>query len=173
MVSAVAEAFPESDELPKPINDELPVQNEVTPLNNSPSNNDPNDTDLVPSVKPTSDEVKPPVSADAPVIVPQQKKKKKISSIPDNDSSIENDENDNDDNDDDDDDEDDFVDKKKPGCKQNSRPFNTLFPMNFGRTSGGAIAIANSFSTGKGGTASSHAIAYGSAAKQKSKKRRD
>lgn len=47
----------------------------------------------------------------------------------------------------------------------------TFFPMNFGRTSGGAIAVANSFSTGKGGAAS-HAVAYGSAAGP-SKKRRN
>lgn len=32
--------------------------------------------------------------------------------------------------------------------------------MKFGRTSGGSIAVANSFSTGKG-NAVSHAIAYG------------
>lgn len=47
----------------------------------------------------------------------------------------------------------------------------TFFPMNFGSTSGGAIAVANSFSTGKGGAAS-HAVAYGSAAGP-SKKRRN
>ncbi|XP_061386891.1 uncharacterized protein LOC133321837 [Musca vetustissima] len=41
-------------------------------------------------------------------------------------------------------------------------PAGTFFPINFGGTSGGAIAIANSFSTGEGGSATSHAIAYGS-----------
>lgn len=40
----------------------------------------------------------------------------------------------------------------------------SYFPMHFGSTSGGAIAVANSFSTGKGGTATSHATAYGSSA---------
>ncbi|GAB0100853.1 uncharacterized protein DMENIID0001_169500 [Sergentomyia squamirostris] len=36
------------------------------------------------------------------------------------------------------------------------------FPVNFhGATSGAAIAIANSYSTGKGGSAVSHATAYG------------
>lgn len=45
--------------------------------------------------------------------------------------------------------------------------------MNFGSTAGGAIAVANSFSTGKGGTASSHATAYGSpASRVKDTKRR-
>jgi len=41
-------------------------------------------------------------------------------------------------------------------------PSGTFFPIDFGGTSGGAIAIANSFSTGEGGSATSHAIAYGS-----------
>lgn len=43
-----------------------------------------------------------------------------------------------------------------------SLPVGTFFPINFGGTSGGAIAIANSFSTGEGGSATSHATAYGS-----------
>lgn len=42
-------------------------------------------------------------------------------------------------------------------------PAGTFFPIDFGGTSGGAIAIANSFSTGEGGSATSHAIAYGNA----------
>lgn len=46
-------------------------------------------------------------------------------------------------------------------------PFNTYFPVSFGSTNGGAIAIANSYSTGKGGTASSRATAYGSGTKSK------
>ncbi|XP_037934260.1 magnetosome-associated protein MamJ isoform X2 [Teleopsis dalmanni] len=41
-------------------------------------------------------------------------------------------------------------------------PAGTFFPIDFGGTNGGAIAIANSFSTGEGGSATSHAIAYGS-----------
>ncbi|XP_017956819.1 uncharacterized protein LOC108651539 isoform X1 [Drosophila navojoa] len=48
---------------------------------------------------------------------------------------------------------------KKPAAPL---PAGTFFPINFGGTSGGAIAIANSFSTGEGGSATSHAIAYGS-----------
>ncbi|XP_055628613.1 uncharacterized protein LOC129770045 [Toxorhynchites rutilus septentrionalis] len=41
---------------------------------------------------------------------------------------------------------------------------NSYFPINFGSTNGGAIAIANSYSTGKGGSATSTATAYGSPA---------
>ncbi|EDW19667.2 uncharacterized protein Dmoj_GI11397 [Drosophila mojavensis] len=48
---------------------------------------------------------------------------------------------------------------KKPAAPL---PAGTFFPIDFGGTSGGAIAIANSFSTGEGGSATSHAIAYGS-----------
>lgn len=38
------------------------------------------------------------------------------------------------------------------------------FPINFGNTNGGAIAVANAYSTGQKGGARSHAIAYGSPA---------
>ncbi|XP_020816401.1 uncharacterized protein LOC110190342 isoform X1 [Drosophila serrata] len=48
---------------------------------------------------------------------------------------------------------------KKPAA---ALPAGTFFPIDFGGTNGGAIAIANSFSTGEGGSATSHAIAYGS-----------
>lgn len=48
---------------------------------------------------------------------------------------------------------------------------NTFFPINFGSTNGGAIAIANSYSTGKGGSATSTATAYGSPASAELKKR--
>lgn len=50
----------------------------------------------------------------------------------------------------------------KPAKQPAPLPAGTFFPINFGGTSGGAIAIANSFSTGEGGSATSHAIAYGS-----------
>lgn len=55
-----------------------------------------------------------------------------------------------------------------------SNPINTYFPINFGNTNGGAIAIANAYSTGQKGGARSHAIAYGSpasAAKKQQKRR--
>lgn len=55
-----------------------------------------------------------------------------------------------------------------------SNPINTYFPINFGNTNGGAIAVANAYSTGQKGGARSHAIAYGSPAsaakKQKPRK---
>ncbi|EAT47648.1 AAEL001263-PA [Aedes aegypti] len=41
---------------------------------------------------------------------------------------------------------------------------NTFFPINFGSANGGAIAIANSYSTGKGGSATSTSTAYGTPA---------
>lgn len=59
---------------------------------------------------------------------------------------------------------------KKQNPSQGSWPLHNFFPISFGSTSGGAIAIANSFSTGKGGTAASRATAYGSSSKGKFKK---
>lgn len=53
-----------------------------------------------------------------------------------------------------------------------SNPINTFFPINFGNTQGGAIAVANAYSTGQKGGARSHAIAYGSPASAAAKKRR-
>lgn len=52
--------------------------------------------------------------------------------------------------------------KAAPAKADKPLPAGTFFPINFGGTAGGAIAIANSFSTGEGGSATSHAIAYGS-----------
>ena len=66
------------------------------------------------------------------------------------------------------DDEDDEEEEYKPrkGGKSEG-PINTYFPVHFGSTSGGAIAIANAYSTGKGGQAASRATAYGSPASSK------
>lgn len=78
--------------------------------------------------------------------------------------------------DDDDDDDEDFVPFATKPKKQNRNspqyPPYTFFPLSFGSTSGGAIAVANAFSTGRGG-ARSHAIAYGSppSSRQKAAKR--
>ncbi|XP_053956711.1 skin secretory protein xP2 isoform X2 [Anastrepha ludens] len=49
------------------------------------------------------------------------------------------------------------------GCSKAAKPLpaGTFFPVDFGGATGGAIAIANSFSTGESGSATSHAIAYG------------
>jgi len=50
----------------------------------------------------------------------------------------------------------------KPTKAPKPLPAGTFFPIDFGGTNGGAIAIANAFSTGEGGSATSHAVAYGS-----------
>uniref|UniRef100_T1GAN4 DUF4794 domain-containing protein n=1 Tax=Megaselia scalaris TaxID=36166 RepID=T1GAN4_MEGSC len=50
----------------------------------------------------------------------------------------------------------------RPKKEQSPLPLGgTFFPIDFGGANGGAIAIANSFSTGKGGHSQSHAVAYG------------
>ncbi|XP_058067091.1 uncharacterized protein LOC131216578 [Anopheles bellator] len=56
----------------------------------------------------------------------------------------------------------------KPGAASGG----SMFPVTFGSTNGGAIAIANSYSTGKGGSATSHATAYGSPASVPEDRRR-
>lgn len=53
-----------------------------------------------------------------------------------------------------------------------SNPIHTYFPINFGNTNGGAIAVANAYSTGQKGGARSHAIAYGSPATAAAKKQK-
>lgn len=50
---------------------------------------------------------------------------------------------------------------RKPASEQAPLPAGTFFPVDFGGAQGGAIAIANSFSTGVSGSAKSQAIAYG------------
>uniref|UniRef100_A0A336M5D6 CSON004364 protein n=1 Tax=Culicoides sonorensis TaxID=179676 RepID=A0A336M5D6_CULSO len=63
----------------------------------------------------------------------------------------------------DDDDDDDYA----PARRGGSSGSNTYFPIKFGNTNGGAIAIANAFSNGKGGTAASRATAYGNPTKKR------
>lgn len=48
----------------------------------------------------------------------------------------------------------------RPAPAAGGSPTYTLFPVTFGRTAGGTIAVANAYSTGKGAVRS-HAIAYG------------
>lgn len=73
---------------------------------------------------------------------------------------------------DEDDEDDDNSGSFNPFGKQGGRaPPYSFFPVNFGRTSGGAIAVANAFSTGKG-AARSHAIAYGSSANKRNAAKR-
>lgn len=63
-----------------------------------------------------------------------------------------------------DDDDESFAAVRRPSERAGS---NTYFPITFGSTNGGAIAIANAFSNGKGGTAASRATAYGNPAKKR------
>lgn len=62
--------------------------------------------------------------------------------------------------------------QKRKSAQQPQIPGYTYFPVQFGNTNGGAIAVANSFSTGAKGAATSHAIAYGSPASKRNKQRR-
>lgn len=62
-----------------------------------------------------------------------------------------------------DDDEEEEEYKPRKGSKQQN-PINTYFPVHFGSNAGAAIAVANAYSTGKGGQAASRATAYGSPA---------
>ncbi|XP_035785961.1 uncharacterized protein LOC118463477 isoform X2 [Anopheles albimanus] len=64
---------------------------------------------------------------------------------------------------------------RRGSSSSSSRPASSagpMFPVTFGSTNGGAIAIANSYSTGKGGSATSHATAYGSPAAIPEERRR-
>ncbi|XP_050093974.1 uncharacterized protein LOC126576711, partial [Anopheles aquasalis] len=66
-----------------------------------------------------------------------------------------------------------FGTRRGSSSSSNSRPASgPMFPVTFGSTNGGAIAIANSYSTGKGGSATSHATAYGSPAAIPEERRR-
>ncbi|XP_065075178.1 uncharacterized protein LOC135698950 [Ochlerotatus camptorhynchus] len=61
-------------------------------------------------------------------------------------------------------DSDEEEDQDTPQVSRRGATPSVYFPINFGSTSGAAIAISNSFSTGKGGSAVSTATAYGSPA---------
>lgn len=50
----------------------------------------------------------------------------------------------------------------EPISRKSSGGSTSYFPITIGRTNQGAIAIANAFSNGRGGTAASRATAYGS-----------
>lgn len=91
--------------------------------------------------EPIADE---PVAAPAvPAVIPEKKKKKVTVQL--------------------DSDEEEDTQVSRRGGSRPAAP-NAYFPINFGSTNGGAIAIANSYSTGKGGSATSTATAYGSPA---------
>lgn len=65
------------------------------------------------------------------------------------------------DNENEEEDDDESFNPPKPNRKNGAgSPTYTFFPVTFGRTAGGTVAIANAYSTGKGAVRS-HAIAYG------------
>lgn len=127
-----------------------PNFNEVIPLNGAPvSENDDNKAVVIQEepVAPTTLAPLPPTTAVIPVV---PKKKVHIAlDIPEDD-----DEHDNV--------EDDYPARPQKPNRQNKgqSPTYTYFPLSFGRTIGGTVAIANAYSAGKGGVRS-HAIAYG------------
>lgn len=63
---------------------------------------------------------------------------------------------------------------RRPANAQPAQPASNpvYFPINFGNTNGGAIAVANAYSTGQKGGARSHAIAYGSPAESRKRTQR-
>lgn len=176
--SSVAEAYPQSDD--QQFADALPSVNEVVPsveldapFDESAKRKTPKEyvppSAVSENIQPIVDDAAAQDEAEsavavAPVAEPAQKKKNRVEL-------------------EEDDEDEEFVPfnnkAQKPSkpsaggvANQYPWPVNTFFPVNFGGTAGGAIAVANSFSTGKGGTATSHATAYGSApSKQKLKKR--
>lgn len=162
---SIAEAYPAAyDDQPSIAADEIPTENEVTQNDEAapapaaaPQSDEPpkkkGPKEYVPAAEPVSEDA---AVSPAEVIAPAQPQKK----VELDEAAA---------------DEDDYAPAFGGGSKsqRGQWPMHSFFPMNFGSTSGGAIAVANSFSTGKGGTATSHATAYGSpAAAQKDKKRR-
>lgn len=137
---SVAEAYPDAEDTSALLADDVPAENEIA-----------NEEYPVIPVYPVIAPVAP--QQDVPVAPVKKNKKKVVLADP---APVEAE-----------DDEEDYA----PTATKAGRPSaaaqpwpQSFFPMNFGSTSGGAIAVANSFSTGKGGTATSHATAYGSSA---------
>lgn len=142
-VQAIAEAYPEEpqittvDETIHQRQEEIgPQVNEVIPLN------DPQ----VP-LAPLPEEA--PAAISTTTTVAPKKKVHVTVDIPD--ASVANKESD---DDDDEDSDDDYAPPKPYKPSKNDRapqpPVYTYFPINFGKTSGGTIAIANAYNTGKG-----------------------
>lgn len=150
--------FPQPDLSPAVLNNHEPPSQDQQPQVENESVNKPNDPIQQHPVAVAHDEEKP-VNDVRPPVVPTKKKKTQVQL-----------------DEEDDEDDDDFVPLKgqKPISGNGGQypwPMHSFFPLSFGNTSGGAIAVANSFSTGKGGAATSHATAYGSSPRQKIKKR--
>ncbi|KAJ6641572.1 hypothetical protein Bhyg_06512 [Pseudolycoriella hygida] len=139
---SVAESFPEEDE---PNDPDLQQENDVLFEPNPPISYEP-----LPQ-KESISPVAPTVTPAKPIVAQPPKINVDIENVEDDEEIIP-------------------VNTKKQPPSQGSWPLHNFFPITFGSSSGGAIAIANSFSTGKGGTAASRATAYGSSSKQKLKK---
>ncbi|XP_065074074.1 uncharacterized protein LOC135698122 [Ochlerotatus camptorhynchus] len=138
-VQSVAEAYPEEQ---FPLED-VP-QDEQFPLEDVPQYDVPAVHEVEPE-EPIADE--PVAAAPAvPAVIPDKKKKKKVTVQLDSDEEEEQDSQ-----------------VSRRGASRPATP-SAYFPINFGSTSGGAIAIANSYSTGKGGSAVSSSTAYESPA---------
>lgn len=149
-MEAIAEAFPE-----EPIDGTVQYDqqdepyHEVIPLNAAPITDAPN----------TNQAPKQEISVSTADEQPTESPKKKVHislDIPDNNESHDETEND--------DDDDAYTPPRpqKPNrpAAAGGSPMYTFFPVSFGRATGGTIAVANAYSTGKGAVRS-HAIAYG------------
>lgn len=154
-VEAIAEAYPEDSPAQDTVlydseQQNQPNLNEVIPLNVAPvSEND--DKAVVIQEEPIAATTLAPTTTAVPAV---PKKKVHIAlDIPDA-STSDDDEHDNV--------EDDYPARPQKPNRQNKgqSPTYTYFPLTFGRTAGGTVAIANAYSTGKGAVRS-HAIAYG------------
>lgn len=160
-VEAIAEAYPEDSPAQDTVlydneQQNQPNLNEVIPLNVAPvSENDDNKAVVIQEepVAPTTLAPPPPTTATTAIPVVPKKKVHIALDIPDA-STSDDDENDNV--------EDDYPARPQKPNRQNKgqSPTYTYFPLTFGRTAGGTVAIANAYSTGKGAVRS-HAIAYG------------
>lgn len=160
-VEAIAEAYPEDS----PAQDTVlydseqqrePNLNEVIPLNVAPvSENDKAVIIQEEPVAPTTLASPTTTTVAATTVVPVAPKKKVHIALDIPDAS-------NSDDDEHDNVEDDYPARPQKPNRQNKgqSPTYTYFPLSFGRTTGGTVAIANAYSNGKGGVRS-HAIAYG------------
>lgn len=146
-MSSVAEAYPEGE--PELLHDaDIP---DDEPQADLPVADTEHDEDVPSYDAPVQDNT--PVMMDKPIAAPAKPKAKKTT------VQVSLDDHQNDDMDDDDD--------YMPARRGGSSAMNTYFPIRFGNTNGGAIAIANAFSNGKGGTAASRATAYGNPTKKR------
>ncbi|XP_062550490.1 uncharacterized protein LOC134215285 [Armigeres subalbatus] len=133
-VESVADAYP---------SEQNPVEEEALP--DVSTVQDPDSEEPI-AEEPAAAPAVPVVPVVAPAAIPEKKKKKKIPVKVDSDE-----------------DEEQTINGSHRGSGDSSDP-NAFFPISFGSTSGGPIAIANSYNTGKEGTAASTAIAYGNSA---------